>query len=185
MNELIRIKNNKYLIGGFITYIIFLFFIPYQLLLNNKNSFFIFYVSNLDILMNILSFNYPSYFKFFYNIKPKTTFEYVSFELINLVSLLGILTYGFSLKNKYGSKANDIHILSTIMIIITITWILPTNLITTLTIYIGEYIIIDNLFKKILVSSFVGLFFITIEFLILNYVIDTNPLFNIPYKINM
>lgn len=96
-----ELKTNT--IGLVIYYIVFVFSIPYYLYHNNQMKFLQFYIPNLNIIANILSFDGgPSQFKLFnelYKPIPNTIYSYISSTIINYISLLGI-TYMIARETK-------------------------------------------------------------------------------------
>ena len=182
----------KTIIGFVIIYGIVITIIPQ--ILYNYLSFtrFITYVANVDLIANILSTNFPDYFKLTYDNDSKSLIGYISFNLITLYALSGIFLYGLQLK-LIGH--NDIVSFRSMIAVSVITFTLPTLLIpyltkhfTKLTNYIAlnhikgdhktkdektnEHILTKKTIKliSVIVSTFIALFFILLEgYFIENY----------------
>ena len=171
----------KLWIGGILTYGLFLFLIPYYLYVNNYTALFLLYFANVDILMNIMAINFPLYFKPFYNIRPKGLYEILSFNMVNMIALSGILIRGISLKNERGADANDLRILITILLIAVMTWFLPTETVP----WLMNHVHTVNRFEKIVITTLISVSFIVVEGLMIHYWLDQSPLFRERYRFTM
>jgi len=146
--------------------------IPYYLYNNAPFSFFLTYFANVDIVSNILTITFPEYFSHIYNINPDTIFEYISYNIISIVSLSGIFIYGINEKNK--KKRSDLRILASMIVMSIITWTLPTNGIPYITnkiidIYKNTPLYNTNSkFYNIIISSGVSIMFILLEGIIIH-----------------
>ena len=171
----------KSIIGFIVMYFIVITYIPYFLFFYAHNTLFLTYFANVDIIANILSINFPSYFKNVYDINPKNVFQYISFNVISLVALSGIFIHGIGLKNE--KTHNDISILLSLVLMSIITWTLPTQLIPYLSnkvkTYIKTYTKKDKIDETydILITSIISLLFIVLEGILIHLFIDKNKLF--------
>lgn len=168
--------NFKKIIGFLITYVIVLFYIPYYLYFNASDTVFITYFANVDIVANILSVNFPEYFKAFYDIEPSTVLHYISFNVIGIVALTGIFTHGISLKNK--KRYSDISILITLIIMSVVTWTLPTQLIPYMVSQVKTKYKITDASRDVLITTLISLSFISIEGLLIWLIVDKKMLFS-------
>jgi len=163
-------------IGAFIIYIGVIVIIPYFLFKYTAFSLFITWFANVDIVANILSINWPEYFKKVYDINPKTFMEYLSYNAISLVALSGIFIHGLR-----QHKENKLKTLVIMIVMSIITWTLPTQGIPFVNKKIDEYIISHNdhivhdSFKreKLIITILVSLCFVFVEWLIIHYLIGT------------
>lgn len=167
----------KSIIGHIIIYFVFILYIPYFLFINAHNTLFLTYFANVDIVSNILSINFPSYFKNVYDISPQNVYQYISFNIISLVALSGIFIRGIGLKNK--GTHNDISILMSLVLMSIITWTLPTQLIPYLTNKVKTYFKISDSDKTydILITTIISLTFIVLEGMLIHLLVDKNKLF--------
>lgn len=163
-----------HIIGFIILYFFVILLIPYYLLDKSYFSLFLTYFANVDIIANILAINFPTFFKYIYNIQPTNLFQNISYNVISLVALTGIFIHGISQKNK-GS--NDFNILSTMIIMSIITWTLPTQLIPYFTNKIKKRLHIKNIELDVLISTIISISFIIIEFILIHlYIKNINRL---------
>ena len=180
------------IIGFVIIYGIVIIIIPHILYNYFPFTHFITYISNVDLISNVLSTNFPEYFKLTYDPNTTSMLGYISFNIITLYSLSGIFLYGLQLK-LIGH--NDIVSFRSMIAVSVITFTLPTLLIPYLTkqfTKIAHHIALDHIdgdHKKededtnetilredtikiisITVSSCIAIFFILIEgYFIENY----------------
>jgi hypothetical protein len=169
------IHDIKNVIGFIIIYPIVLFIIPYYLYFNAHNTLFLTYFANVDIIANILSINFPSYFKNYYDIDPEGISQYVSYNAISIAALSGIFIHGIGLKNT--NRHSDLAILATLILMSIITWTLPTQLIPYITKKIKEYYNIKDKTYDILITTLVSLFFIVIEGILIHLLVYDNRFF--------
>lgn len=162
-------KLYKQIIGFFIIYIFFITIIPYFLIKYSYFSLFLTYFANIDIIANVLSVNFPSYFKKFYNTSPINIYQNISFNTISLIALSGIFIHGISQKNK---GINDFNILSTMIIMSIITWTMPTQLIPYITDKIINRYSVKNTELSVLITTLVSLSFIIVEFFVIHLYIN-------------
>lgn len=170
-------------IGAIIIYIGVIVIIPYLLFKYLPFSLFITWFANVDIVANVLSINWPEYFKKVYDINPKTLMEYLSYNVISLVALSGIFIHGLR-----QHKENKLKTLVIMIVMSIITWTLPTQGIPLVNKKIDEYIISHNehidhdSFKreKFLITILVSLCFILAEWIVIHYFIGK---INFNYKL--
>lgn len=170
MNNLIQT-----IIGYIVIYVIVILYIPYFLFYSANTTIFLTYFANVDIIANILSINFPSYFKNVYNINPSNVLQYISYNIISLVALSGIFIHGLGLKNK--GYHSDISILLSLVLMSIITWILPTQLIPYLENKVKKKYNIKNTTYHVITTTIISLFFILIEGFLIHILIDKNKLF--------
>lgn len=170
MNNLIQT-----IIGYIVIYIIIMLYIPYFLFYYAHNTIFLTYFSNVDIIANILSINFPSYFKNVYNINPSNISQYISYNTISLVALSGIFIHGLGLKNK--GTHSDISILLSLILMSIITWTLPTQLIPYLENRVKEHYNIKDTTYDVIITTIISLLFILAEGILIHILIDKNKLF--------
>ena len=172
MNSLLKTA-----IGYIIIYFVVIFYIPYFLFYNAHNSLFLTYFSNVDIIANILSINFPSYFSNVYDITPKNVPQYISYNVISLVALSGIFIHGIGLKNE--GTHNDISILMSLVLNSIVTWTLPTQFIPYLNKNVKKYYNINYTDKTydIIITTIISLLFIVLEGILIHLLIDKNKLF--------
>ena len=127
----------KQIFGFFFTYIIIIYSISHYLYRYAPFSRFITYIANVDLIANVLSTNFPDYFKLVYNSSPESIIGYMSFNIISLIALSGVFLYGLQLK--LIGYSNIITFRSMIVVAI-ITYTLPTMLIPYLTKYLKKMI---------------------------------------------
>ena len=166
------------LFGLFVVYIGVIVIVPYLLLQYAPFSIFITWFSNVDIVSNILSINYPKYFERVYNINPSTLFEYLSYNAISLVALSGIFIHGLRThgENKYKT-------LITMIVMSIVTWTLPTQAIPLMNKKIDEFILQHNSYinsedfkrEKLIITILLSLAFVFLEWLIIHYLVDSIP----------
>jgi hypothetical protein len=166
---------NKPFIGFIFTYVIVLFYIPYYLYFYAHNTLFLTYFANVDIVTNILSINFPDFFKNVYDINPTNIHQYISYNIISIVALSGIFIHGISLKN--NNIYSDISILITLIIMSIITWTLPTQLIPYLVKYIKNTYKINDTSYDVIITTIISLFFIFLEGILIHLIVDKNILF--------
>ena len=137
--------ENKIYIYGFLIYIfIFAIIIPY-IIYKLKWYFFLgVYFVNIDMLASVLSFDGGPFksnvFKYLYN-DPRTLIGYISYNIINLVVLLGIAYVIIKIAQEKKSIAYGMAVS---MFIYIITYLFPTR-------FIDEYM---NRFDKYLNHTF-------------------------------
>lgn len=170
-------ETTKMIIGYIIIYFFVILYIPYYLFIYAHNSLFLTYFANVDIIANILSINFPSYFKNVYDISPNNVSQYISYNIISLVALSGIFMHGIGLKNK--GTHNDISILMSLILMSIITWTLPTQLIPYLTNRAKNYLKINDIDKTydVLLTTIISLSFIVLEGILIHLLVDENKLF--------
>lgn len=164
------------LIGGLVIYIGVILIVPYLLLKYAPFSLFITWFANVDIVSNILSINYPDYFKRVYDINPKTLSEYLSYNTISLVALSGIFIHGLR-----QHKENKLKTFITMVIMSIVTWTLPTQGIPIVNKKIDEYILKNNVhidkdsFKreKLLITIIISVCFIILEWFIIHFLVNS------------
>lgn len=156
-NDSVNIK--KFLLGFLLYFIIFMLIIPYYLIKFSKFKILTGYLPNLDLIAAVIGYNGGPFnlflWKQLYNPSSSTMIGYISSNLINYFSLLGI-TYIIAL-NVY--KFNDIEKgWSRALIMLPMSYLLPTN-------FIIYYM---NLFGNLINSLFHDLnhlhYFITVIF---------------------
>ena len=163
------------IIGFLIIYIGIIVIVPYLLLKFAPFSVFITWFANVDIVANILSINFPQYFKQAYNINPSTLTQYLSYNAISLVALSGIFIHGLRTHDR-----NKLKTLVTMIIMSIVTWTLPTQGIPYMNNKIDAYIRSRNQnmsnkeFKqeKIIITMLISLLFVFIEWLIIHFIVD-------------
>jgi len=165
----------KKIFGFIILYPLILFIIPYNLFFYSHKTIFLTYIANVDIIANILSVNFPKYFKNYYNINPNDISQYIFFNFITLAALAGIFTYGIVLKN--NNKHSDISILACLILMSIITWTLPTQLIPYLTKKIIKKLNIKEKTYDVFITTIISLSFIVIEGILIHYLVFDNRLF--------
>jgi hypothetical protein len=151
--------------GYIVMYGLVLFGIPYYLLGHSSKTIFITYFANVDIVANILSINFPTYFKPVYNISPTSISEYISYNIISLFALSGIFIHGLSQKNE---GMNDLNILTTMIIMSIVTWTLPTQLIPYLVKKTKKRFGIEKQEYDILITTLISGAFIILEGIIIS-----------------
>lgn len=156
---------SKTTFGFIVIYGLVLLAIPYYLLLHSSKTIFITYFANVDIVSNILSINFPSYFKHVYNINPNNVFEYISYNIISLIALSGIFIHGLSQKNE---GMNDLNIFTTMVIMSIVTWTLPTQLIPYLVEKTKERLNVKKEDYDILITTLISGAFIILEGIIIS-----------------
>ena len=149
-------------------------YIPYYLFKYAHKTLFLTYFANVDIVANILSINFPDYFKNVYDIDPKTLSEYLTYNVISLIALSGIFIHGINYKNK--GKHSDMTILSILILMSIITWTLPTQLIPYIENKIKDFYNIKDTTKDILITTLVSLGFIILEGIAIHLLIFENNL---------
>lgn len=169
-----NIFNVKEILGFIIIYALVLVYIPYYLYFNAHSTIFLTYFSNVDIVANILSINFPKYFSSIYNIDPTGIYQYISYNIISLVALSGIFINGLGLKNNNHS---DVSILVTMIIMSIITWTLPTQLIPYLEKKFKQYYNITDKVYDVIITTIISLIFIVIESILIYNFVDIDPLF--------
>lgn len=169
-----NIFNIKETLGFIIIYFIVICFISYYLYYNAHSTLFLTYFSNVDIVANILSINFPSYFSSIYNIDPKTIFQYISYNIISIVALSGIFINGLGLKNENHS---DMSILVSMIIMSIITWTLPTQLIPYLENKFKEYFNIKDTLYDVIITTIISLIFVIVEGILIYNFVDIDPIF--------
>ena len=129
-------ENDKKQVTGFIVYVILiLMFIPYMLYLYYP-TILTFYIPNVDMIANILTtINKPDIFSKLYVSEPNNILSYISLNLINWISLMGI-AYAISHVSytrgiHYGMVAGGVMFL--------MTYLLPTQLLPFLIKYIDKH----------------------------------------------
>jgi len=129
-------ENDKKQVTGFIVYVILiLMFIPYMLYLYYP-KILTFYIPNVDMIANILTtINKPDIFSKLYVSEPNNILSYISLNLINWISLMGI-AYAISHVSYtrgiyYGMVAGGVMFL--------MTYLLPTQLLPFLIKYIDKH----------------------------------------------
>lgn len=152
--------SSKTIIGTIVIYGVVLLAIPYYLLHHSSKTIFITYFANVDIVSNILSINFPSYFKHVYNINPDNVVEYISYNIISLIALSGIFIHGLSQKNE---GMNDLNIFTTMVIMSIVTWTLPTQLIPYLVEKTKEKLNVKKEDYDILITTLISGAFIILE----------------------
>jgi len=162
-NKNITYKN---IIGFFIIYVVVVMIIPYFLFEDIPKFLFLTYFANVDIISNILTIHFPSYFKNIYDINPKTPVQYISYNTISIIALSGIFMYGLSQKNR--GFLSDLDILFTMMIMTVITWVLPTKLIPYLTEKIKQFFQFKYKDADIFIATTISICFILIEAILIH-----------------
>lgn len=127
-------EEEQYSIIGFVVYcVIFVFLIPYLLLLNKQYSILSVYFPNLDNLATALGYMggppvlMPGEFwRFLRESCEDNFFEFISISIIHYVSLLGLTFIIAHYTNKYKSISKG---WSLAFFLLFITYILPTNII--------------------------------------------------------
>lgn len=151
-------------IGFFVIYGLVLLLIPYYLLFHTSSTIFITYFANVDIVSNILSINFPTYFKHVYNINPNNAWQYISYNIISLIALSGIFIHGLSQKNK---GMNDLNIFTTMVIMSIVTWTLPTQLIPYLVKQLKQKLKIKNIDYDVVITTLISSSFVFLEGIII------------------
>ena len=127
---------------GFILYfLIFVIIIPYLLLKYNKTYILEVYIPNFDLIAVTLGYGGGPFsagiFKYLYNPAPTTLYGYISSQIINYFSLLG-LTYIVAF---YAVKERNIYKgWSRAFFMLIMTYLLPGNFIAELMSYFGKLI---------------------------------------------
>lgn len=179
----------NHLLGLFIIYIIVIIIIPILLLNYAPFSVFITWFANVDIVSNILSINYPDYFKHVYNINPGTLGEYISYNAISLIALSGIFIHGLR-----THKESKLKTLLTMIIMSIITWTLPTQAIPFINNNVDSYIeknfVSENeksfKNKKLLITIAISLMFVFLEWFVIHYILELLELdFKLPKMIDI
>lgn len=163
------------LLGFLVVYIGVIIIIPFLLFKYTPFSIFITWFANVDIVSNILSINYPQYFKQVYDITPETLTQYLSYNIISLVALTGIFIHGLR-----SQESNKLKTLLKMIIMSIVTWTLPTQGIPLMNNRIDNYIkkqnksLDEDSFKreKLLITIVVSSLFIFVEWLIIHFFID-------------
>lgn len=155
----------KNVIGFIVIYGLVIVMIPYYLLLKAPNEIFLTYFANVDIVSNILSINFPSYFSNIYDINPNNVWKYLSYNIISLIALSGIFIHGLSQKNKGMS---DLNIFVTMVIMSVVTWTLPTQLIPYLVELIKEKYNVTSIEDDVFITTIISFAFILLEGLIIH-----------------
>lgn len=150
----------KSFIGFIIIYSLVLTTIPYFLFHNTKSYIFITYFANVDIICNILTINFPSYFNEVYDISPDNVRKYISYNIISLIALSGIFIHGISEKNKGDS---DLIVFGSMVIMSVITWTLPTQMIPYIVDKIKNDFKITNIDYDVIITTIVSGIFIVLE----------------------
>lgn len=154
----------KRLFGFVVIYGFILSTIPYYLSLNAPLSIFFAFIVNVDIICNVLAINYPTIFGPFYNPNFKTISEYLSYNIVSLVSLSGIFIYGI-----YHSKqqVSDKAVFASLITMAVLTFILPTQGIPYMTRYVLSN---DKSLKpyKLEVTSIISSIFVFVEWFIIH-----------------
>jgi len=162
----------KDIIGFFILYVVIILIVPYTLKKYAAFPVFATYFANIDIIANILSLNYPDYFHHFYDPFYKESLKnYLSFNLISIISLSGIFLVGLRHDSKHIEEKIAIM---TIMSII--TWTLPTEGLPLLNKKVNNYLVSSGYLtenhkqkdREIALTIFTSLIFIVLEFYIIS-----------------
>lgn len=143
----------KYIFGFFFMYVIVICSITYFLYRYLPFSTFVTYLANVDLIANVLSTNFPEYFKLVYNTSPESVLGYISYNIITLLALSGVFIYGLQLK-LIGH--NNVTTFRSMIVVSIVTFTLPTMLIPYLTKYckklaekmVGKYIDIKDKDEK-------------------------------------
>lgn len=168
------------LLGFLIIYGFIVSTAPYLFYKFTVYSIFITYLANVDIVSNILSINYPSFFKYYYNPNHTTFGEFISYSVISHIALMGIFIHGIK---SCKTKKSDIVVLSTMVVMSIITYTLPTKGIPYITKRILErYPKVKK--YELELTSLVSAFFILIEWIIIHtFIINSKHLkFNFTFK---
>ena len=132
-------NHNKKLYALIIWYIIFIILIPY--ILHTEKNLMI-YLPIVDMIANVFSSSGRldnKIFKDIYNLSPNNITSFISTNFINLVALTGVAMVGTSFLIKTGHRIGSIYIM---LVMYTITYLLPTQGINWIVIKIQRYI--DN-----------------------------------------
>lgn len=165
----------KNLIGFSVVYLLVIYAIPIYLYKHTSLAIFLTYLSNVDIVSNILSISFPDYFGVVYNISPDTVVKYLSFNAISLVALSGIFFHGLKLIKKATFKQTFYSMI--VMSIVTYT--LPTVLIPMLVKYVDNYMkqyewyTKDHDYFNVILAVILSLAFIIVEgFIISSFIVE-------------
>lgn len=167
----------EYLLGFLIVYILIIGVIPYLLFKYTSFTLFLTYFANVDMIANILSIHYPKWFKKIYNEEYKTLGEYVSFNAINIVALIGIFIHGIE---SISHKKSKLQTIISMIIMTIVTWTIPTEALPYMNKKIDEYMethhkhIEPSLYKKLklLLTIVASVLFILLEWVLLKYVVE-------------
>ncbi len=127
---------------GFILYfLIFVIIIPYLLIKYNKTELLEVYIPNFDLIAVTLGYGGGPFsagiFKYLYNPEPSTLYGFISSQIINYLSLLG-LTYIVAF---YAVKERNIYKgWSRAFFMLILTYLLPGNFIAELMSYFGKFL---------------------------------------------
>lgn len=161
--EKINFSYTKSTLGFIIIYGIVIIAIPYLIFNYGSKPMFLTVFANVDLISNILSINFPSYFKEAYNYDPSGATQNISYNIISLVALSGIFIHGLSKKN---DKSSDLTVFISMVIMSIITWASPTQLVPYIVNKITEIFKINREKEKdvvILITTGISLLFILIE----------------------
>ena len=145
--------------GLIIYFLIFVIIIPYLLLKYNKTYILEVYIPNFDLIAVTLGYGGGPFssgiFKYLYNPEPSTLYGYISSQIINYLSLLG-LTYIVAF---YAVKERNIYKgWSRAFFMLILTYLLPGNFIAELMSYFGKLldkiVLLPSTLHWLLVYSF-------------------------------
>ena len=135
------VNLSKFILGFLLYFIIFVVMIPYYLLKLERYEILTGYLPNLDLIASVIGYHGGPFnlflWRHLYNPADSTLIGYVSSNLINYLSLLGV-TYIIAL---YTFKLNDIDKgWSRAFIMLPMTYFIPSNLIIYFMNLFGNYI---------------------------------------------
>ena len=165
-------SKNKDIIGFVILYGVIILIVPYFLKKYTPFPVFATYFANIDIIANILSLNYPDYFHHFYDPFYKESLKnYLSFNLISIISLSGIFLVGLRHDSKHIEEKIAIMIIMSI-----VTFTLPTEGLPFLNKKVEDYLISGGYLtenhkekeREIGITILLSLIFIVLEFYIIS-----------------
>lgn len=167
----------EYVLGFLIVYIVIIGLIPYTLFKYASFTLFLTYFANVDMIANILSIHYPTWFRKVYNEEYSTFGEYVSFNTVNLVALTGIFIHGIESISNNNDKYQT---LVSMIIMAIITWTIPTEALPFMNKKIDEYMIAHHkhlepdFYKrvKVTITILASIAFILLEWLLIRYLVD-------------
>ena len=143
-SEISKSYDKQQFVGFMVYVILILVFIPYVLKLY-KPSLLTFYIPNVDMIANILTtINKPDIFSKLYISEPDDVLSFISLNLINWISLMGIayaISYVSYTKGiRYGMIAGGIMFF--------MTYLLPTQILPYLIRYVDKHRYKDMDFKN-------------------------------------
>lgn len=150
------------IVGIIIFLSVFVILIPHYLVKNKWHLLATLYFSNLDLISTVIGFSGGPYdmWKYLYNPAVTTMFGFFSSTVINYLSLIGVgfvcISYATSKKRIFGG-------LSLLLIILPITYLIPSNYIVYLMNNISNYLYKENFsyYTRWLITVVMGLGIVT------------------------